>query len=282
VSSIKEVEAGGQKQKRVFILLKKAKASKEIKEGQGHKAGLVSVTVEQLIKDFATSPESLGMGGYAKGHTEGIPEHNQYEPKNRIETKADGGATRIKYETAGGAKFEALISADKLTHSISGTKLKLKDDLKIEGRGITQDSPGFIARANLNRSHLIADRFLGSGYKSAANLVSASAEYNQVEMKGVEDEIVRLVVTHRAKEFDLSVKVKLGELKKADVIQQVLSNVPAEEKNAIKASVEQFAKQHPKFKVILEVNYQVKLTNAETGQVISMPFDLGPDKYLKV
>jgi hypothetical protein len=266
----------------VYILLRKAKASKEVKDGQGHKAAMIGVPADQLIKDFASSPESLGMGGFAQGHSEGIPEHSKYEPKKRIETKLEGGATHIKYETAGGAQFDALISADQLSHSISGTKLKLKDNLKIEGRGITQDSPDFIGKANLNRSHLIADRFLGSGYKSAANLVSASAEYNQVEMKGVEDQIVNLIETHKAKEFNLSVKVKLGQLKRTDIIQQILSKIPAEEKDMVKASIEQFASQHPNFKAVLEVNYQISLTNAETNQVISMPFNLGPDRYLKI
>jgi hypothetical protein len=281
VVSIEEVNISGHKQKRVFVLLRKAKASKEIKKGEGHLAGRVSVTVEQLIQDFASSPGSLGMGGWAKGHSEGI-EHSEYEPKKREETKFVGGATRIAYETAGGAHFVALTSADQLTHSISGTKLRLKEELNIEGRGITQDSPGFIARANLNRSHLIADLFLGSGYKSGANLVTASADYNQVNMKEVESKIVRLVLIHKAKEFDLSVSVKFGELKKADIVQQILSQVPAAERNSVKASVEQFAAQHPKFKVVLEVNYLLTLVNAETNQTISTPFSLGPDIYLKV
>jgi len=268
-------------QKLVFILLRKAKASKEVKGGEGHKAGLVSVKVEQLIKDFATSPESLGMGGYAKGHSD-FPDHEKYEPKNRIKTKIEDGATRITYETAGGAQFDALISADQLTHSISGKKLKLKENLKIEGRGKTQDSPGFIANANLNRSHLIADQFLGSGYKSAANLVSASEKYNKLKMGKIEDDIVKLIEIHKAKEFNLLVKVKFGQLKKDMVIKQILGKIPAEIKDKVKASIEQFASQHPNFKVILAVNYQVTLTNAETNQVIDMKFDIGPDTYLTV
>lgn len=101
-------------------------------------------------------------------------------------------------------------------------------------------------------------------------------------MKGVEDQIVNLIETHKAKEFNLSVKVKLGQLKKTDIIQQILSKIPAEEKDMVKASIEQFASQHPNFKAVLEVNYQVSLTNAETNQVISMPFNLGPDRYLKI
>jgi Domain of unknown function (DUF4157)/DNA/RNA non-specific endonuclease len=283
VDSIQELESGGQKKKYVFILLKQAKSRKG-EEGSVNKSlpGKVAVPVEQLIEDFATSPDSLGMGGFAKGHSEGIPEHSKYEPKSRTETTIKGGGTDIQYETAGGAKFHAIVSADRMKFSISGTKLKLKHDLKIEGRGITQDSPGFIANANLNRSHLIADLFLGSGYKSGANLVSASSTYNNVEMGKVEDDIVRLIKVNKAKEFNLSVKAKLGELKKADIVQQILNTVPAQEREMVKASVEQFASQHPAFKVILEVNYQVTLTNAETNEVVSMPFNLGPDKYLKV
>jgi hypothetical protein len=277
VDSIQEIESGGQKQKRVFILLRKSRSRK----GQST-PGKVSVTVEQLTKDFATNPDSLGMGGYAKGYSEGIPEHSEYEPKKRIETKIEGGSTQIKYETAGGTQFEAVISADQMTHKISGTKLKLKRDLGIEGRGITQDSPGFIANANLNRSHLIADLFLGSGYKNSANLVSASSTYNNVEMGGVEDQIVKLIKTNKAKEFDLSVTAKLGELKKAEIVRKILSSVPAEEKDAVKESVEQFVSRHPSFKVILEVSYQITLVNSETNSVVSIPFNLGPDKYLKV
>ena len=264
-------------QKRVFIRLNRARG------GRGHEPGLESAIEEQLERDFASNPNELGVGGWAKGHSGNVPDHSEYEPKNRIETKVEGGATRIKYETAGGAQFDALISADQLTHTISGTRLTLKKNLNIEGRGITEDPSGHIANANLNRSHLIADQFLGSGYKSAANLVSASDEYNQRVMKGVEDNIVRLINIHKAKEFNLSVEAKFGQLKKPDIVQQLLSNVPAEDQDTVRSSIEQFASQHPNFKVILEVKYQISLTNAETNEVISDEIPpIGPDIYLRV
>ena len=101
-------------------------------------------------------------------------------------------------------------------------------------------------------------------------------------MGKIEDDIVKLIEIHKAKEFNLLVKVKFGQLKKDMVIKQILGKIPAEIKDKVKASIEQFASQHPNFKVILAVNYQVTLTNAETNQVIDMKFDIGPDTYLTV
>ncbi len=282
VTSITEKEIGGLKTKWVNITLRKSKSSKEVKDGSGYEKVQQVVPIEKLLKDFASSPESLARGEYARGYSASIPEHSKYEPKSLKETKLKGGGLGIEYETFGGAKFVASIDSAKLTHTISGTKLRLKEDLKIEGRGITHDSPGFIGGVNLNRSHLIADRFLGSGYKKAANLVTASAEFNQVTMKGIEDQIVRLIELNLAKEFALTVTVQLGELKKADIVQQILNGLPKAEQGAVKASVEQFASRHPKFKVILDVNYLVTLVNAETNKGFTVSLSTGPDKYLKV
>ena len=42
----------------------------------------------------------------------------------------------------------------------------------------------------IDSSHLIADQFGGSGYAASANLISASENYNRIEMRRVEEEIV--------------------------------------------------------------------------------------------
>ena len=264
----------------VYITLRKSKESTTLKPGVGHEKAQHVVAIDKLLKDFALPSATLPKGGYARGHSESLPEHKLYEPKDRKETKLVGGAACIEYETVGGAKFVAVVDSTKLTHTISGEKLRLKDELNIEGQGIRQ---GRVEGANLHRSHLIADRFLGSGFKNAANLIAASKDFNQGPMKRVEDAIVKLVESHPIKEFDLSVAVQLEELKKVDIVQQILKNVPKEDQAAIKASVEQFAARHPMFKVILEVKYTLTLMSADpNAKIPPSTWTIGPDRYLKV
>ena len=60
------------------------------------------------------------------------------------------------------------------------------------GHGVTEDSGRFASGKGMNRSHLVANRFGGTGfqiawgkgaYRNTLNLISASDKYNQNVMK---------------------------------------------------------------------------------------------------
>src|SRR5262249_43303245 len=58
-------------------------------------------------------------------------------------------------------------------------------------RGVTQDSSAHTENMDQDRTHLIADRFLGPGFKETKNIVTASGHYNKDIMGQVEDDIAK-------------------------------------------------------------------------------------------
>ncbi|MCX4846576.1 hypothetical protein [Streptomyces sp. NBC_00893] len=101
---------------------------------------------------------------------------------------------------------------------VAGMDLRLKEPG--DPRGVTQDSPGFLPNQNLNRSHVIADWFGGSGYREALNLVTASDHYNKTVMGDAESDIATEILAFAEKHnlargqvsMDLTVTVTFGEL----------------------------------------------------------------------
>jgi hypothetical protein len=123
----------------------------------------------------------------------------------------------VRYTTVSGQSFvitePSLISG--LATQVEGFGLRI-----MTGRGVTQDSPHFIPGQNLNRAHIIANQFGGSGYKNSGNLATTSAQYNQVTMREAEVEIINRLIgfaeTHQVDveevTFDLTVSVSFGAL----------------------------------------------------------------------
>jgi hypothetical protein len=132
-------------------------------------------------------------------------------------TSVESDGTRVtRYATASGQSFVvAQPVTDGLSLTVQGAGLRI-----MRGRGVTQTPKDFTPGQNLNRAHVIANQFGGSGYKDAANLVTTSAHYNQTEMAGSEDSIINgLIQFAESNEsaiedvtFDLTVTVSFGKL----------------------------------------------------------------------
>lgn len=208
--------------------------------------------------------------------------HNLYEPKNLTRYDVgDDGSTAIEYDTHGGAHFRVELAPNKMVKSVQGTSLKLKADAGVTGRGYTARSPGYERNENLNASHLIADQFLGSGYKDSANLITTSAHYNQVVMKGAEDAIKEFVQENNAVEFDMEVNVTWGKLSSPEVIEEILEELPKKDKDEVRDEVQAFVNRvQPNFKRCMNVRYKVTVVNGVTNKPVTFRRNIGADVWL--
>jgi hypothetical protein len=178
-----------------------------------------------------------------------------------------------------------------MVKSISGTSLTLKEP---GTRGRTGTAGRQTQNEGMNASHLIADRFRGSGYKTAANLVATSSDYNQKDMKNVEDQIADLIVqTGDALgaegteindfEFDMKVSVTWGTLEIANIVTEVVKKYPrlnAQELQKVSSDLTGFMGRVSKnLKRCMSVKYEVTI-KAGQNSAVTVPFDLGPDVYL--
>lgn len=124
----------------------------------------------------ATSP-----AGRFDGLRSREPDHAFFMPKEI--QKLPGN--QLRYDTVSGQSFVVDTSGG-LPTKVVGSNLT-----QFIGRGVTQDSPYYVKNQDFNRAHVIANRFGGSGYRSAQNLVTTSKQYNQVEMAGAENRIAK-------------------------------------------------------------------------------------------
>ena len=139
--------------------------------------------------------------------------HRDYKPKVvKIEGSAGVFKVFYQYEVEVGGKKEKrnftstlkLLQGNKVSQSTRGTNLALSNP----GRGYTASANQKASNKAIesqkkdeykgkqqafDAAHVLADVFLGSGYKNALNLITTSRNYNQVEMRGKEDEIRALV-----------------------------------------------------------------------------------------
>ena len=242
--------------------------------------GTTMIPVATLQRDLAMDPNSLARGGYALDVSD--TEHRMYKPKDLKSVSPGAGSTRITYKTHSDAEFTVDINHSNETHTVAGRNLQLKDWAGVEGRGVTQTPAGFITGVNLNRAHLIADRFLGSGFTEGENLISTTAEYNQTDMRRAEDSLVAQIVSYDAETFDLTVSARLGNISLTAVRDAITASVPVAEQPAVNADVAAFASAHSNFKVCLGVTYSgiKKKSPNLSGSLSASP--LGPDRYLRI
>jgi ABC-type multidrug transport system fused ATPase/permease subunit len=255
--------------------------SATIQFGRDARGGTTTIIpVHTLQANLAMSPDAVPVGSYAMGGE--APDHKLYEPKDLKTIASNDTVTRLTYKTQTDAEFTVNINHEMQTHTITGTGLQLKDLAGVEGRGVTETPAGFITGVNLNRAHLIADRFTGSGFVEGENLISTSAQYNQRDMKGAEDSIVRALLAFSAETFDLTVRAQLGSLSTATVRDAIAASVPEAERAAVEASVAAFASAHSNFTVCLRVTYNGRMKKAPnlTNNISAGP--LGPDRYLRL
>jgi len=116
------------------------------------------------------------------------------------------GKSTVKYTYEGGDQVFTSIydSETKIPEEITGEKLELHQF----GRGVTQGE----THEMHDRAHLIANMLMGSGYKTAKNLVVTSSTYNQVDMKKAEERLYkRLSKVQGLVSFKLNVNVEFAE-----------------------------------------------------------------------
>jgi hypothetical protein len=83
------------------------------------------------------------------------------------------------------------VDADDFPRRVEAPRLVHKSTIADIGskRGVTEAPETFLANMGLNRTHVVADQFLGSGFTDSLNIVSASWRYNQRKMGPLEGQI---------------------------------------------------------------------------------------------
>lgn len=164
-------------------------------------------------------------------------DHQKYKPKNFKWLDDDQTICEYTYEgMEGSISFKGTLDKNKLADTMTGTGLKLKKAAKIFGRGSTTDSSGRKATdKNLDASHMIADEFMGSGYKSSQNIVTTSDVYNREKMRD-EEKKIKAEIDKKILEiemmggstddvtFDLTVDVDWTEVKSDAAVDLMMAN----------------------------------------------------------
>ncbi|PTL85201.1 DNA/RNA non-specific endonuclease [Vitiosangium sp. GDMCC 1.1324] len=206
-------------------------------------------------------------------------EHHEFEPI-KIDEVVKGDIVEITYTTRKGQHFVVTFDAKLgLTTSIVGTNLSLKGPGDPKNRGITEDSPHYVANKNLNRSHLIADEFKGSGYKEGLNLITTSDHYNQIEMRRAEKRIGDFIIDNKAITFSLRVDVTWNEILEQTILQKIVNAhwFKTNYKNATDPlGLEQELKAKlaacPNLKQCKRVEYTAIITDAEEPALVNLDF----------
>ncbi len=208
--------------------------------------------------------------------------HNRYKPQNLQKVKIEStGELEVTYKTSTGAEFKSVIGKDKMIKSITGTHLKIDP-----GRGSTtqSDITGWVSDAGMNRSHLIADQFTGSGYKRAANLIATSAQFNQEIMSAAERKIRVAILSSEVEIFNMTVSVDWAELNDAEAngyIQAMLKSAGIVDVD-VSDIAQKLREANPEAKRCMNVNYVVTLTDSERNPVATLdPINTGPDFWLR-
>lgn len=185
---------------------------------------------------------------------------------------------------------------------ISGHNLRFKTTQEEIGgrRGLTEGETGN-RELMRNASHLIADRFMGSGYRAAANLIETSAYYNQQVMAEAENRIedfIRGIADQQAGgriedvTFNMDVEARWGPFLSASALtmisQEILDrhapqNTDAREelRRQITSHVGELAAAGRSLKRVMRVTYRVDvIVRGDTQNARQMTCEIGPDVYL--
>ena len=150
----------------------------------------------------------------------GDAEHTKFKPiikpgYPKKDKPAKGKSTLVYTYEGGDQEFTSIYdSATGIPEEITGEKLELHEF----GRGVTQGE----THEMHDRAHLIANMLMGSGYKTAKNLVVTSSTYNQVDMKKEEERLYkRLSKVQGLVSFKLNVKVSFAEPGKDATLREI-------------------------------------------------------------
>lgn len=218
-------------------------------------------------------------------------DHNYYYPREVRRNSEKGllpdGTYQMIYKGYKSAQFTVTVGEGDLVKSVEGTALAMK----VPGtRGVTQASPNIAPAQNqeLDRTHLIADRFSGSGYKESLNLVTCSLRYNREFMGNTEKSIATYLnknLPTRDSEFNLKVDVDwaTGKTPQEMVNQLVVAaggTLSTQNlKDAAIQGLQTFFNGSDKRRVVKAVRYAVSGMD-KSGKAFNLPFPpLGPDVY---
>jgi hypothetical protein len=210
-------------------------------------------------------------------------EHKKFKPLSLEEIKAGDKVIAIRYRTEVGSVFKARFDPGTgLVTSIVGANLVLK--APGGPRGYTGNPLTKTPNQGQDSSHMIGDRFGGSGYAASENLIAASSTYNQVDMKAIEDDIDQWIVTNGIEEFTMKVTVTWGDIDGPEAIDAIIRANPqyqqAEMKQQLRNDLQAFIfHNHDKLKRCMSTNY---LIISKNPRGLSKTFPLGPDVHLGV
>ena len=258
------------------------KNSRQHLANQVFDASQKSAANDALYTEFK---EKLEKGDNDLDHTLYYPEH--------IDTKPNGKGTQITYVTRAGKSFRVNLDQNQMVRAVKGFDLQIKNDAGIDNRGVTQDPDTKLKGKGQHSSHLIGDRFMGSGYKKALNLIAASSEFNLGPMSTAEKQIVQFINDNKAITFDMQVSVTWGELNDQEVLEEImeeLAKLPSNHKRSGLKNLDQTSLKaeilknmqgaHKNLKRCLDVVYNVTLKNRTDDKIIMPVLSIGPDLWL--
>jgi len=192
------------------------------------------------------------------------------------------GPAPLEYETFRGARFTVDEGPDGMVASVTGVGLTLQGTLPDDVVG-----PGFRARWG-NRcvasegqvvSCLVPDRFRGSGYRQARNLVTTSETFRAVALDPIAEALARAYLATRATHLTLRVAVEWVELDDEDVATSIVDDAMRQAgestldgphrtrfEEAVRRRLEQSRlRSHPNLMRVLDVRY-VGVLHGEDGE----------------
>jgi hypothetical protein len=165
--------------------------------------GYTTNTGSQLYEEYRASIDR---------YVEGTPSpHGEYEPVLVESAEIDGATVhtytyqRVRIQKQNGEveevtppRFTATVRGGRVA-SISARGLRFKEilaDVQSGQRGRMQSPPDYDSNLLLNRSHLVADEFMGSAYRNSGNVIVTSETYNQQDMREAERDISEIIGAH--------------------------------------------------------------------------------------
>ncbi|RZJ48430.1 MAG: hypothetical protein EOO44_21100 [Flavobacterium sp.] len=144
-----------------------------------------------------------------------------------------------------------------------------------------------------NASHVLADQFLGSGYKTALNLVTASGHYNKETMRGAEERLLNAlnrtekIYKNRDSQnyitFDIKVTAKWKELVDSTITSELAKLNPNTDKELLE-SMHKILARNVDPKLVQSVVYEVigaKLNGTKEIRHNIRPIEIGADETLQ-
>ncbi len=262
---------------------------------------------DQMFNQSDRSVSKVKIINYFEKSLQGSTTHTEYKPQN-IQSRIENGMFILTYDYGEDAEQKGgkrdFIVRIKLLDIKGGISIQtVKGDnlaLKVPGtRGYTASSGSYGSTVNTNgvnihSAHLIADQFLGSGYKDALNLILTSGKFNTETMGDAEKSIVnRIKDVQRANPeklvtFSLLVGAKwkaLSDDPVLSVLEKVLSSkdkkINSEDLDLLAEETRKnlTSKQDPK--QVLEVSYKALIYADGQALVKAKAKTAHEDKWLK-